>query len=261
MADLLRPDWTALLFQIFNFVILLVALNFFLFRPLRSKLKERSRVIAETLQSARDQEAEAAQLRERWERRWNMIEEQAEEIRQNAQAEAAKIAESILEEARARLDHLTEQMREDLRQHREELVLQHYEGILDTIIDLSGSVVQSVTTRRTHDDLVTNFMASIYQLPQEEVNEYRRLMAGRLPVAFVTTPVPLTPEQAQSLTDTLSSLIDHKLQLQVQIEPRLIAGIRVRLADKLMDNSLQQQLGRIRARVRTELITRMGETT
>ena len=66
MADLLRPDWTALLLQIFNFIILLVALNFFLFRPLRSKLQERSRVIAETLQSARDQEAEAAQLRDRW---------------------------------------------------------------------------------------------------------------------------------------------------------------------------------------------------
>lgn len=255
MLDL---DWATLLFQIANFLVLLAILNRFLFRPLRAKLNERGRIVAETLQRARDQEAEAAQLRAEWEERLRAFEQQKEEMIQAAQREAAQKGEELLAEARERLERLTAEMRADLERQRNEIVVHNYDGILDTIISLAGNVVQSVTTRRTHDDLVTNFAASIYQMPQTDVQEYRRLMTGRVPTAFVTTPVPLTPEQTQTLADTLSSLIDRRVELQVSVDPALIAGIQVRLADKLIDNSVRQQLLRIRDRVRSDLVSRLG---
>jgi len=255
---LLQIDWTTLLFQVVNFVALVVILYYLLFRPLRAKLGERSRIIAETLQRARDQEAEAARLKAEWESRMHEIEKQAEEIIHAAQLEAQQKSAELLEEVRVRLDHLTEDMRVTLRRQRDEIVAQHYDEILDTILALSGNVVQSVTTRRTHDDLVTNFCANIYQMPQEEVEQYRRAMADRVPIAFVTTPVPLTAEQAKTLTDTLSSLINRRVELQVTVDPSLIAGIQVRLADKLLDNSIRQQLNRIREQVYQDLVSRMG---
>ena len=102
---------------------------------------------------------------------------------------------------------------------------------------------------------------SLEEEPQEDVEEYRRLMAGRVPIAFVTTPVALTPEQTKTLADTLSSLIDRRVELQVSIDTDLIVGIQVRLADKLIDNSLRQQLDHIRTRAREDLISRLGATT
>lgn len=255
MLDL---DWATLLFQIVNFLVLLAILNRFLFQPLRAKLDERGQAVAETLQRARDQEAEAARLRAEWEERLHAFEQQKEEMIHAAQLEAAQKGEEMLAEARERLERLTAEMRADLERQRNEIVVRNYDGILDTIISLAGNVVQSVTTRRTHDDLVTNFAASIYQMPQSDVQEYRRLMAGRVPAAFVTTPVPLTPEQTQTLADTLSSLIDRRVELQVSVDPALIAGIQVRLADKLIDNSVRQQLLRIRDRVRSDLASRLG---
>ena len=141
---------------------------------------------------------------------------------------------------------------------RDEVVAQNYEGMLDAIVDLSANVVQSVTTRRTHDDLVQNFCASIYRLPQEEVNEYRRAIEGRYPVAVVTTPVALTADQTKTVSDTLSSLIDRQVELQVRVAPELVAGIQVRLANRLLDNTVRQQLNRIRDRVREDLVERMG---
>ncbi|MBM3188472.1 MAG: hypothetical protein FJZ90_07095 [Chloroflexi bacterium] len=258
MLDL---DWATLLFQIANFVVLLVILNKFLFAPLRRKLDERGRVVSEILQRARDQEAEAAELRAQWEQRLHRIAQEKEELILAAQLEAAQKAEELLQEARARIDRLTAEMMSDLDRQRNETVVRHYDGILDTIISLSGSVVQSVTTRRTHDDLVTNFAAGIYQLPQTDVQEYRRLMRGRTPVAFVSTPVALTPEQTQTLADTLSSLVDRHMELQVNVDPSLIAGLQVRVADKLIDNSVRHQLARIRDRVRVDLVSRVGANT
>ena len=257
MLDL---DGATLLFQIINFLVLLWLLNRFLFRPLRQKLGERRSTISDTLQNARDQEVEAAQLRKIWEERQRRAELHAEEILQKAQREAEERRAELLEEARRQMDRLMEDMRSDLERQRDELLAVSYDDILDAIINLSGNVVRSVTTRRTHDDLVTNFAASIFQMPQSEVEEYRQLMAGRVPTAFVTTPVPLTPDQTRTLADTLSSLIDRHVELQVQVEPELVAGLQVRLGDKLIDNSVRNQLDRIRERVRQDLMARMGTT-
>jgi len=258
---MLELDWATILFQIVNFVVLLALLNRFLFKPLRAKLNERRGVIAGSLQNAREQEAEAARLRAEWEERMRIVEQQKEETLRAAELEVAKRSAHLLEEARARLDQLTEEMRTDLRRERNEIIVRQYDEVLDTIVALAANVVQSVTTRRTHDDLVTNFCASIYQLPQTDVQEYRRLLMGRVPTASVTTPVALTPEQVNTVTDTLSSLIDRRLELQTSVDPELIAGIQVRLADKLMDNTVRHRLDLTRERVRADLMGRMGASS
>jgi len=184
---MLQLDWATLAFQTINFLVLLWLLNRFLFKPLRRKLDERGRTIAEDLQSARSQEAKAAQLRTEWEERRRTVEEEAEETLLASRREASEMSADLFEEARTRLDRLTEEMRLDLARQRNEIIVQQYDEILDTIITLSGNVVQSVTTRRTHDDLVTNFCASIYQMSQTDIDEYRRLLAGRIPTAFVSS--------------------------------------------------------------------------
>lgn len=254
---MLEFDWATLGFQIINFLILLAALTYFLFRPLRAKLNERGRLLAETYQRAREQEAEAARLRAEWEERMHQAEQHAQEIIEAAEEEASRQVAALMEEARTRFDRLAAQMRADLERQRDEIVAQHYEEILDTAITMAGHVVQAVTTRRTHNDLVVNFCASIYQIPQAEVEEYRRMMAGRTPVAFVKTPASLTPEQTKTLTETLSSLIDRHITLQISTDPSLIAGLQVRLGDRLIDNSILQQLLRVRERVLQNLIAQM----
>jgi len=255
---MLQLDWATLLIQIVNFVVLVALLGFFLFRPLRRKLSERGQIIAETLQQARDQEAQAQQLREEWEGRMRTVQQESEEILRRAQRLAEERTSAMYESARQRIDRLTDEMRADLLRHRDEVVAEHYDEILDAIIDLSGSAVSSVTTRRTHDDLVMNFAASIYQMPQEEVAEFRRVMSERVPHAFVATPVALTADQTKTLADTLSSLIDRHVELHVTIQPELVAGIQVRLADRLIDNTVRQHLNRIRTRVRADLVSRLG---
>jgi F-type H+-transporting ATPase subunit b len=255
---MLNFDPANLAFQVLNFLVLLAILYYFLFRPLRSKLNERSRDVAEALQNARDQEAEAARLRAEYEQRLHGLREEADDIIARARQEAAQRGAELMEETRRRIDRLTADMREDLMRQRNEVVAQNYEDMLEAIVDLSANIVQSVTTRRTHDDLVQNFAASIYRLPPEEVNEYRRALEGRFPVAVVTTPVALTADQTQTLTDTLSSLADRHVELQVRVAPELVAGIQVRLANRLLDNTVRQQLNRIRERVREDLVERMG---
>ena len=255
---MLDIDLATLLFQVVNFVVLALLLNRFLFTPLKAKLDERNRTVAESLSNAQSQEASAAQLKAEWQDHVLSAERQTQEMLEAAQREAMQSSEELFEDARLRLDQLSKEMRLDLDRQRNEILVRNYDDILDAIVSLAGNVVQSVTTRRTHDDLVTNFAASIYQMPQADVNEYRRLMTGRVPTAFVATPVALTSEQEQTVADTLSSFIDRRVELKPTVDTTLIAGIQVRLADKLFDNSVREQLNRVRERVRSDLAAKMG---
>ncbi len=255
----LIPDLGTLLWQILNFVLLLVVLNVLVFRPLRTRLNERGRTLSDKLQTAQDEEAEATRLREEWERRRNQAERQAEEIIRAAEVDAERRAAEIISDARQRLDEITEEIRNDVLRQRNEILARHYDELLDSMIALSANVVQAVTTRRTHDDLVNNFCANIYQMPQEQVDEIREAMSDRVPSAHIRTPVELSEEQTKTVEDTLSSLIDRRVELHVTVDRALIAGIQARLADHLIDNSLRQQLLDIRKRVQDSLIEEMGD--
>ncbi len=255
MLDL---DWRTIAYQIINFAVLLVILYYLVFRPLRRKLDERSGDLAEALQSARDQEAQAAELKREWEQRMAVIDRTREEILAAAARDAEARTAETMREARVRLDGATAKMRRDIQRLRDEVVSEKFGDILDTIMGLSANVLQSVTTRRAHDDLVSNLLAQIYQMPQDEVEGYRRTMAGRLPTAFVTTPVSLSPEQTRNLTDALSSLIDRRIELHAAVDPALIAGIQIRVGDRLLDNTVLNQLHRVRDGVSEGMVERLG---
>jgi F-type H+-transporting ATPase subunit b len=253
MLDL---DWRTLLFQIINFGVLVAILAWLVFKPLKSKLAERGQTISDALQSAQDQEAEAARLRGHWEERRAQADAHGEEIIRAAEERAQERSAQILSEARLQLDRLTEDMRTDLSHERDEIISLQFEEILEGVMALSANVIRSVTTRRTHDDMVANFVAGILRTPQEQVQEYRTSMTGRVPTAFVTTPVPLTPEQSRTIVDAISSLLDRRIEIRDSIDVNIIAGIQVRLADRLVENSIRQQLIHIRDKVRVEFAGR-----
>jgi len=252
MLDL---DLTTLIFQIANFLVLLLGLRLLLFKPISKLIEERARELADLRATARDHESRAAAMESQWQERLGNAEAEAEALRQAALRDANTQAEDVLRETRHRAEHLAEQLHDELHEQHNRAVVQQYDTLMDTIMDVAANVVRSVTTRRTHDDLVANFCANMYQTPPDQVDEYRRRMADRVPTAFVSTPVPLTPEQLKAVTDALSAVVDRHVDVQVQVAPELIAGLQVRMVDKLSDNSVQQQLTSIRESARQQLLT------
>ncbi len=76
--------------------------------------------------------------------------------------------------------------------------------------------------------------------------ELAELAAARreLSVARVTTPVRLTAEQEQRLTDSLSRLYGRPMSLQVELDEALLGGLVVRVGGEVIDGSVA---GRIEA--------------
>ena len=84
------------------------------------------------------------------------------------------------------------------------------------------------------------FLLAILQAFLEIVD----LKAGRV-VAQVTSAVPLTDGQQESLVNQLSTYSGKQARLELAIEPEIKGGVIVRLGDTVFDGSIAAQLRRM----------------
>jgi len=65
-------------------------------------------------------------------------------------------------------------------------------------------------------------------------------------VARVTTPVALSSEQEQKLTDSLTRIYGRPVSLQVELDPRLLGGLVVQVGGEVIDGSVASRLAAAR---------------
>lgn len=65
-------------------------------------------------------------------------------------------------------------------------------------------------------------------------------------IANVTVTRPLSAEQQQRLQTSLNGLYDRDLKMNVSVDHSLIGGVRVRVADEVVDASVVTRLGELR---------------
>ena len=79
----------------------------------------------------------------------------------------------------------------------------------------------------------------------EELSELAAARRDRY-VAHVRTPVRMTAEQEQRLTDSLTRLYGRSISLQVELDPDLLGGLVVRVGGELIDGSVAGRLAAAR---------------
>lgn len=69
--------------------------------------------------------------------------------------------------------------------------------------------------------------------------------------AVVTSAAPLTQAQQDRLADILARLYDGPVQLQLDLDPTLVGGLRVEVGDDVIDSSVANRLADARRRMTT----------
>ena len=139
-------DWKLLVAQIVNFVVLLLILKKFLYKPLINLMNKRREKIIDGLEKAKRGEEEFKKIGELKERELAKIQKEAEEIIKKAkeigdkkQQEILKEAEEktikIIEEAKGRIEIEKEKMLKEVREDIANLVITATEKILEEKID------------------------------------------------------------------------------------------------------------------------------
>lgn len=79
---------------------------------------------------------------------------------------------------------------------------------------------------------------SVLDYFQKEAKEYKKIG-----VVYVTTPTGLTEEQKSGIVERLTQISGYQsLEMNYVVDPSLLGGIRIRIGDRVVDNSIQTKL-------------------
>ncbi len=90
------------------------------------------------------------------------------------------------------------------------------------------------------------------KLLDEIITDYERLLrkgALELPLAQVTTAVPLTDAEREAIEARLRRKFGEEVEVNYQVEPSIIGGVIVRIGDKYIDGSIATKLETMRERL------------
>ena len=258
---MLNLDLVTIIFQVVNFVVLVVLLNHFLFRPLLRRAAQRAAEKERTLQELTEERQNVASLRAELEQRLSQVEEEGRKIIVQAQEQAESERQELLKRARSEVEQILLEAHADAYRVRQQAMREFHEQLLDAILEISGSVISRVVPPEVHDALVTQLSERIWEMGRTEmqrVEAFRRSLGAREPVAYITSARELSTEQRGQMARTLTALADRHVNMELKTDPELVAGVRVRLGDMLIDNSIAGQLSELRAQVSAALEERIS---
>jgi F-type H+-transporting ATPase subunit b len=145
MSGLGVNAWT-LAAQIVNFIILLLLLYFFAYKPVMKMLDERSRKIKDSMEEVQKVKAQAAQTEEEFKKKIESASKEGQEViaramrtgeeaRQRAQAEAKQEAQALVEKARVEIQRERDETIGELRQEFADLTVVAAEKVIGKSLD------------------------------------------------------------------------------------------------------------------------------
>lgn len=238
--------WT-LAFQLLNFAVLLLVLLRLLFRPVREIMERRATEIQAALDAANKARAEAdrlaagmdgerGRLQARRAEMLRALEAEIEEHRQRRLAAAATEAGEVVERGRALLAAERQRAEDELRGRA-----------IRTAADFSAALVGQIADVDLH-------RALLRRLPDGLAGAAAELKgaaaAGQGVALRIESAFALNDEEAAGVRSAVERFLPVS-DLATAIEPGLLAGVRLRGAERVYDFSLRGQLDDQAARLKS----------
>ncbi len=258
MLDL---DLATILWQALNFLVLVTALYYLLFKPMIAQIRAQAEERQHRMQRIQEEQGEVEALRSELESRLSAAEEEAEALMSRARNQAEVERAALLQEAQAEVERLLTEAQIDVYRLRRQAVEEFHDELLEAVLDVSGLIIGRVAPDEVHDALVQELCDSVWELGQSDmrrVEALRRSLGERTPTVIARTAEPLTPEQQGLIVRTFSALADRNVNIDLKVEPVLGLGMEVRLGDLVMDNTIAGRLDELREIVLEDLEERIS---
>lgn len=246
---MLELDLATILFQIVNFLILAVGLYFLLFKPMMKSMKERAATKARLQQELDDDKAVSAALRTELQERLSGAEEEAALIISDARVKADVERAALLKQTQAEIEEILTEAHVDAIRLKRQAINEFYDELLDSVLDVSNQMIARTSPPDAHNAMVQQLLDSVWELGRNDMRQVEVLREGlgdRTPTVFATSARALSTEQQGQIVRTFSALADRNIHLDLNIEPALGLGLRVRIGDLVMENTIANQLSELK---------------
>jgi F-type H+-transporting ATPase subunit b len=224
--------------QIFNFLIVLVVLRAWVYKPVVGLLQKRRETIAQGLEDARV----AAEARANAEQEAETVVADAQQEANNIVREATDRAEQAAAEVKAEAEKEAEEARQSALAEGEQLKNQALGELRGQVAALAVAAAQKVIGEALdsarQQKLVDEFFSGIeggkiIVLEGEEIDGNS---------AIVTSALPLSDDETQRIKKGLKDQMGSEAEIEFRVNPSILGGLVVRVGDKIVDGSVAGKL-------------------
>jgi F-type H+-transporting ATPase subunit b len=231
-----------LLVQVFNFLIILVILIAWVYRPVLNMLERRRKSIAQGLEDARV----AAEARANAEKEAEAIIAEAQVKAAQQVREATERAEKVAQDVKAAAEQEAVRIREVAATEAEQAKTQALGELRGQVAALAIAAAQKVISetldeKRQHA-LISEFFSGV---KKGKVVIDVESMAGAS--AEVTSALPLTSEEQSVVRDEIVSKLETGATISFRVDPSILGGLVIRVGDKVLDGSVAGKLGSLQS--------------
>lgn len=231
-----------LIVQIISFLIIMLVLKVWVYKPLLNALTKRRETIERGLEDARV----AAEAREN-------AEKDAASILAEAQASAAQVIREAKEKAELTARDVKAEVEADIARNRKDALvdIEHErERVLGEIRNNVASLAiaaaqklvgEALDEKRQHQ-LVAEFFSGIKN-GKVSILEDGKLVGDS---AEVMSALPLTEQEKSTITGEMLSRLGEKAEIAFNVDPNILGGLVVRVGDKVVDGSVAGQIQNLR---------------
>jgi F-type H+-transporting ATPase subunit b len=231
-----------LLVQIFNFLIILVILIGWVYRPILNMLENRRKTIAQGLEDARV----AAEARANAEKEAQSISDKAQreanELIREATARAEQVAKDIRASAEQEVVRIHEEAAEDAEQTRADALLELRGQVGALAIAAAQKVIGEALDEKRQHALIDEFFSGV-RAGEVVVLEGERLTGAS---AEVTSALPLTDKEKETVREEIIGKIGVEATISFRVNPSILGGLIIRVGDKVLDGSVAGKLESLR---------------
>ena len=255
MLDL---DLSTIIWEILNFLVLTVILYFLVFKPMTKRAEERAIEKAALRAELQRDQMDARQRLEELDERLINLDEEIEKITDQAYVNSQIQQKDLLEATREEAESIMMEAVSEARKEQEVDIKRLQNNLVDTVISISNATLRQVTPAQVHDTLIEEMTRHIWNMGRTDmrmVQNIRESLEERIPTVDLEVPRELTPEQQLKLLNTFNALTDKEVELEVTVRPELVSGIRARVGDIVLDNTISAHLDSLRDEIGQKLET------
>jgi F-type H+-transporting ATPase subunit b len=250
---MLQLNWSTVLLQILDFVIMALILWRFLFKPVVRILDERSARVTGALNDAEQKQQSAEAMRSEYEQKLAEAEEQVVAMQQQAQEELARARRQVLDETRQELTAMRSNAENEIREARHQAILQHRQALGQLITDLSARMIDEATSDGFQEGALEQFVRRLAALPEEDYRQAVQLGTEEEVRVELVSACEMDSERRAQIDAQVEELAGQPIEISYRVDPDLVAGAMLRFGDLMIDGSLTGQLERLREHYMAEL--------
>ncbi|MGR9071850.1 MAG: F0F1 ATP synthase subunit delta [Gammaproteobacteria bacterium] len=219
----MQIDWFTVGVQIVNFLILVLLLKKFLYRPIIEAMAQRQRNVAALKVKADQEMRSAVSLLNRYREKCRKLDMERMEILDKAKQEVERERISMMEDLRGEIDRRRQAWQSELAREQAMTMHQIKRLIGEKITGISRRALDDLAGEDLESRLLRRFLEQLEQMPENEKAKLESSIKNLRP-ATIATSYELSSDDRKEVEAAFHRLYP-ELALQFVLKPELICGI------------------------------------